>query len=173
MAEPDQQQFADLFAANYQRIYGFVYALVLDVHEADDVFQQVSLVLWEKFDQFEPGTDFVAWANQIARYKVLDLRKKQSRDRLVFSEELQRELAQAAASLADDDRRAAALKQCIEKLRDEDRQLISRAYGNDEPARAIANDLNRPLTSLHNSLRRIRTALLACIERTLAQEASP
>ena len=45
----------------------------------EDVFQAANLVLWRKFDQFEPGTNFFAWACQIIRYEVLKYREKYAR----------------------------------------------------------------------------------------------
>ena len=51
--------------------------------------QQTNAKLWEKRTEFELGTNFQAWSSAIARYEVLNYRKKQARDaRLTFSDEL-------------------------------------------------------------------------------------
>ena len=39
--------------------------------DAEDVLQEANLVLWRKFDQYQEGTNFFAWACQIIRYEVL------------------------------------------------------------------------------------------------------
>ena len=36
--------------------------LVRDLNDADDLFQQTGLVLWRKYEQFDPSRSFVAWA---------------------------------------------------------------------------------------------------------------
>ena len=171
MTNQQRQEFADLFTDSYQRIYGYIYALLLDIHETDDVMQQVSLVMWEKFEQFQPGTNFSAWACQIARYKVMDINKSKTRSKLIFGDALQTALARAVQEFDDsDDRRNEALAECISKLRSEDRDLVMRAYGEGVAATELAEQLNRPLTSVHNSIRRIRRALVTCITRVMGRE---
>ena len=50
--------------------------------------QEAVEVMWSKFDQFEPGTDFISWALRIARYRVLNYYKKKRTQRLRFSSEV-------------------------------------------------------------------------------------
>ncbi len=78
--------FVKLFTSHERRIFSYVLSLVGDYHAADDVFQQTSLVLWQKFDDFQPGTNFGAWACRIAHYKVLNYRKQQHRFKVGFSD---------------------------------------------------------------------------------------
>ena len=169
-----REEFVDLFTANYQRIYGYIYALLLDVHETDDIFQQVSLVLWEKFEQFEQGTNFAAWACRVAQFKVLDLRKSKARSKLVFGDDLLDAFATTVEQTdQDDELRKDALAECIDKQPQNDRKLVLKAYGEGMPAKEIASEMNRSASSVHNSIRRIRRSLLACIERVMAREAGP
>ena len=64
-------EFIRLFLQNERRIYAFIVSLLPDLTDAEDVLQETSVVLWEKFDQFQPGTNFVSWACKIAHFKVL------------------------------------------------------------------------------------------------------
>src|SRR5262245_8265994 len=82
-----EEQFLQLFLANERRIYAFILALVPVWSDADDLLQETSAVLWRKLDEFQPGSDFVAWALKIARFEVLNYRKRQSRDRGLFSDQ--------------------------------------------------------------------------------------
>ena len=60
-----------------------------------DILQEVNIVLWEKMEKFEPGSNFGAWACTIAYYKILDHRKRMKREGfLMFDEELNRTLAE-------------------------------------------------------------------------------
>ena len=81
------EAFTRLLVAHQPRIYGFVYSLVGDRAAADDVLQEVSTVLWRKFNDFEHGTNFNAWALNIARFSVLEWRRKQSRAPLLLDDE--------------------------------------------------------------------------------------
>ena len=65
-----------LYVVNERRIYGFIFALIHDWSAAEDILQDTAQVMWSKFDTFDPGTNFVAWALCIARYQVMDYRKR-------------------------------------------------------------------------------------------------
>ena len=64
------QQFAQQFLRHQNRIYGYIVTLLSNQHDAEDVFQQTSLILWQKWDQYDPGRDFVGWACGIAHNEV-------------------------------------------------------------------------------------------------------
>lgn len=51
------------------------------------------MVLWRKFDQFEPGSRFDQWAFRVARNQILYYRQKITRERLFFSQALMDRLA--------------------------------------------------------------------------------
>ena len=52
----------ELFSSNYNRIKSFIFSLVPNTSDADDVMQETSRIIWEKFEEFEVGTNFLAWA---------------------------------------------------------------------------------------------------------------
>ena len=68
------------------------------------------------------------------------------------------------------DARRDALVRCLEKLRKSDRQLILRRYQERATTRTVAEALGRSVQGTRRALHRIRMALLACVERTLAAE---
>src|SRR5689334_17876152 len=51
--------FAALLRQHQNQLFGYIYSLVRDLDDADDLFQQTSLVLWDKFDLFDPSRSFV------------------------------------------------------------------------------------------------------------------
>jgi RNA polymerase sigma-70 factor, ECF subfamily len=139
----------------------------------EDVLQETNLLLWNKADQFQPGTSFWAWASEVARYSVLTHLKKVGRDRHVFDESVLNELAADAQALAaQTDERRGALDRCLEKLPAPQRLLLDRRYGLHESIAAIAQALRRPEGSMRQTLYRIREALLRCIEKELHVEAA-
>jgi len=155
------------------RLRGFIRCLLLRSDHVEDVLQETNLLLWNKADQFQPGTSFWAWASEVARYQVLTHWKKQGRDRLLFDETLVNTLAeevQTRAGLIED--RRTALNHCLEKLPAPQRQLLDRRYGMQESIDAIASALSRPAGSLRQTLYRIREALQRCIENQLKREES-
>jgi len=91
--------------------------------------QEAVEVMWSKFDQFEPGTDFISWALRIARYRVLNYYKKKRTQRLRFSSEVIKDIDDRVVSATNkmDDYRE-ALYQCLKKLSTRDRQIVYLRY---------------------------------------------
>jgi RNA polymerase sigma-70 factor (ECF subfamily) len=140
----------------------------------EEVVQQTSVVLWRKYGDFEPGTDFQIWACTIARFEVLKYRRARARDRHLFGEELISLLAEEGAEeTARRERERRALDDCIQRLPPRQRELIERCYGGGMSIKEAAQSLGRSPTSLYKALDRIRLMLLKCIEGSLAQEAAP
>jgi DNA-directed RNA polymerase specialized sigma24 family protein len=64
-----------------------------------------------------------------------------------------------------------ALRGCLDKLPDSDRQLVRHCYGDSRVTfKTAAEELGRPVNSVYKALNRIRRALYHCIERQLAVE---
>src|SRR4051794_21253119 len=79
--------FLPLFVQNERRVYAYILTLLPNRADADDMLQEVSLVMWDKFAPDSPPTDFAAWGCRIAYFKVLDFYKRHRRGRVLFSQE--------------------------------------------------------------------------------------
>jgi RNA polymerase sigma-70 factor (ECF subfamily) len=136
----------------------------------DDVLQETNIVLWEKRESFEPGTNFRAWASSIARLKTLEHRRKIFKlGYRQFNEELSEQLAvECESELGEMDQHLRTLDKCLEHLGDKERQLVEHRYHSKSPLDDFARQSGRPVESLRVSLFRIRAALKKCIEGELA-----
>ena len=171
-ANPENhREFVGLLLKAQPRIYALLRTLIANRADADDVFQDVVTVLWTKFDEFEPGTDFQAWAYQTARYKVQHYYRARSRDAQSLAPEVLDLLAVESESLGDDLAEIrAALAVCMEKLKPADLEVVRRCYAGDITVREAAEQLGRPLETVKSVLKRSRRQLYECIRRTLAEE---
>src|SRR3954447_21447609 len=88
--------FLRLFLQNERRVYAYILTLLPNRTDADDVLQEASLVMWDKFDERAPPEDFAAWGCRIAYFKVLDCYKKSQRQRLLFSPKMLERIAETA-----------------------------------------------------------------------------
>jgi len=79
------KEFLRLLMANQHRIFGFIFALVPDMEAAEDLQQETMLVMWEKYREFKPGTNFAAWGIQIARNKCISIIMKKTGARWFLS----------------------------------------------------------------------------------------
>ena len=161
--------FAEQLQLHHVQVFGYIYSLVRNFDDADDLFQQTSLAMWNKFDQFDCSKSFVAWACGVARFEVLNFLRSRSRQKLYFSDDLSLLLAESQdlaneAALAD---QREALAGCLGKLRQRDQKLIEACYGEESRVPEVARDWGRSSQSIHNSLRRIRRALFECVRRSI------
>ena len=94
------KQLMLLMTQHQRRIFGYIYTLVPVRHDAEDILQETSLVICEKFDQFKPGTDFAAWACQIAYWEIRRARQKFARSKVLFNQDMVDAIAETAMELA-------------------------------------------------------------------------
>jgi RNA polymerase sigma-70 factor (ECF subfamily) len=165
-------EFAARLREHQSQLFGYIYSLVRDLDDADDLFQQTSVVLWDKFDLFVPSKSFIAWACGVARFEVSNFLRSRSRQRLHFTDELGLLLIEAHEQLEAEELagRKNALANCMRKLRSRDQQLLEACYERSARIPEVARDWGRSSQSIHNSLRRIRRTLFDCVSRTLAHE---
>ncbi len=167
----DDDALIRLLTRHKSQLFGFIFCLVHSLPDAEDVFQQAALTMWEKFDQFEAGSDFVAWACSIARFKALNFLNSRKRERACFSEQLIDELAAREINRPElQEARLQALASCREKLSPMDQNLLALCYGGSGTVREVALRIGRPVGSVYDSLSRIRRGLFACIQQKLASD---
>jgi RNA polymerase sigma-70 factor (ECF subfamily) len=165
------QQLMLLMTQHQRRIFSYIYALVPDRHSAEDLLQETSLVICEKFDHFKPGTDFVAWACQIAYWEVRRARQKFARSKVVFDDQVVEAVAQTASELAEEtDQRHEALAHCLQRLHPRDRDLVLTRYEPGGGVEAAAQRSGRSLEAAYKALGRIRKLLADCVSNRLALE---
>ena len=161
------EAFVRLLAHNQYEIHSFILTLVPHWADADDVMQATSIVLWRKFDRFQPGTDFVAWACRVARLEVQNFRRVKGRDRLLFNDALLQSLGEVRLSMGNElEAERELLNGCITRLKPDDHELIRRCYGQKAiNAKQVAVELGRPVNTVYKALIRIRRNLYECVQR--------
>ncbi len=168
----NEEEFVMLITRHQSALTGFLYSLLGNRTAGDEVLQETNLVLWKKRGDFEMGTNFKAWAFRIARFQVLAfLKREKRRPEFTFDEEVIEKLAIEAESTFDkNDDREQALDSCLEKLPDEDRELIRDHYFSGLSMADHAEQAGRTVGALRQVLYRIRNALRLCIGNSLGAE---
>lgn len=160
-----------LFVKHAATLRGFVVALLGDFGSVDDVLHETFLTVSSKAGEFTMGSNFVAWAKSIARYKVLEARRGRWREVPGFSEEALDALCAAEPEEETNpmEQRLAALSNCIEALPSQSRRAIELRYRQAHSTEEVARILGWTPSSLYVMLCRARTALRACVEGKLAE----
>lgn len=169
-------EFTDLLSAQRTRLFAYICALVHNLRDAEDIYQETAITLWQKFDEYQSGTNFAAWARTMARLKVLEFLRSKRRHHINFNARLSMELAETLA--ASDTASGAdvaqtyhrALLDCMDRLTAMDQQLIARFYSRTCTLTEIAKQHGRSLQSVSNSLRRIRGILFDCIKQAVEED---
>lgn len=167
------ERFMKLYTAIQRRLYGYIMSLIPDVTAVDDIIQETVTVMWKEFDQFEPGTDFLAWAFCIARnqlYSYIKLRQTQKKHFSAQTIAAIEEVVEMKHQKAD--HRFEALRNCLSKLPNKDRELLALRYEVGATLKSVSLRIEQSINTLYNRLYRIRILLLHCIERTLDRETS-
>ena len=167
----DSDEFVKLLTSCQSGLYACILSLMPDRIAAQDILQETNLTLWHKADDFEPGTNFMAWASRIARYHVLNFRRAMNRDRLVFDEELFSALCerQALAIEGTVGNPAEALGECLKKLPVEHYELIAERYSPNGTVSQIAESRGQSVGAVSQLLYRIRESLLNCVSQRLQE----
>jgi RNA polymerase sigma-70 factor (ECF subfamily) len=165
------QRFMQEYSRIQRRLYGFVVSLVPDFSMADDIVQDTVSVMWLKFDEFEPGTDFCAWAFKIARYRVLYYRRCKLDMKNRFSDQTLEHLSEAAESASPQmDCQREMLKKCLRKLTSNEREILHLRYEEGASVKKVAAFTNLNVNTLYKMLSRIHLSLLNCIQTKMRQE---
>ncbi len=160
-----------LMTQHQRRIFSYIYTLVPDRHAAEDILQETSLVICEKFGDFRSGTDFVAWGCQIAWWQVRAARTKYARSKVIFDEKVLESVAQTAATMIpEQDARHEALAKCLQKLNPRDRELLMTRY--ESGVEEAAHRTGRSLVAAYKALTRLRKLLHDCVTNQLTPGAT-
>lgn len=162
-------EFLKLFVQHQHEMYAYVLTLVPNVHDADDLFQDGMMVMWHKFEQFEPGTNFAAWGIQIMRYQVLDYRRNLARSKNVTVDDSLFDMLMDYMPCIQDElpARIEALRKCQKLLDKRSKRIIKMRYEHNVAVEEIASYLKMSRRHVYHILGQINGMLLRCMRRTL------
>ncbi|HWL09005.1 MAG TPA: sigma-70 family RNA polymerase sigma factor [Planctomicrobium sp.] len=164
------EKFLELFLQHRDRLFSHIFSLIPHEADAEDVFQRCSIVLWKKFDEFDPSGSFLAWSYGVAVNEVRNFLKTRRRSRLAFLPDVIELLSEERLSNQDDySDRMLALQDCVDQLRPEERHLVRIAYWGEQTVKEFAEATDASLQVMYNRLSKIRRTLLACIQRKLSE----
>ena len=162
-------EFVALWTVYARRVYAYIFSLVPNATDADDLLQETSLVLLQKFEEAGPIENFPAWACKVAYLKVLEFHRQRRPAELVdelFFEAVNQEAVKHVDGL---DRRMEALSDCLARLSAKDRRLIDLRYRGNHSVASVGRKLGRTGSAIYKALARVRESLLDCMRRKLAE----
>lgn len=157
-----------LLTQHQDQLFRYIYALLPSEADARDALQETSLALFRKFDQYDSAKPFLPWAYRFAYLEVLKQRDRTKRQPLAFSDDVLELLADERQSLEPHlENRLRTLDGCLQKLPQEDRQLITYRYDQRRSVEDIMEHLGQSRRTLFRNLERVRRLLHDCVTRHL------
>jgi RNA polymerase sigma-70 factor (ECF subfamily) len=169
-----QADFIRLLVKNEPVLRLYARTLLPDWKSVDDVLQEASVTLWEKFSQLRDEAGFLPWAKTVVRFKALSAIDRLRRDRHVFSDRVLELLAQEAEAFEAEERERSlrALRSCLEGFTPEHRELLLAPYFGEGRVITLAEQAGKSANALYKLLTRLREKLLTCVQTRLSEEAT-
>jgi RNA polymerase sigma-70 factor (ECF subfamily) len=169
MHEP---QLTKDFLEHRQSLLGLILGLTHNVDLAEEIFQEVALVILNEAATGRTIDGFLPWAKEIARRRVAEYYRKNSQRLRI---ERPSEAIADAVCLAFEENsehaeapwRQGHLNECLSALTERSRSLLEKRYGKKMGITDIAAAVGLTIGSVNVTLSRARKALAACIGHRL------
>jgi RNA polymerase sigma-70 factor, ECF subfamily len=166
----DSERLAMLWTKAQPYVAAYITSLVPDFHRAEDVLQQVAVILVRKFDQYDPTQPFLPWALGIARRELLKQQRQQARDRHVFSADFAEQLSAVYEKMDGQfDGYRQTLADCLRELDERARNALDLRYSDDLSPAVVAERIEMTPGATRVLLHRARESLRHCIQRRLKE----
>lgn len=166
-------EFERLLETHRPRLRAFLLSLTGSAAAADDLVQETSLVLWQKWAEFDPSGDFRAWAFRVAFLQAQNHRRRVARrqNRELPGDELFERIADFATETRacgeQEERRREALLRCLKKLQEPHRDLLLRRYLDGASLEQLSREADINRNAMAQKLFRIKTTMIRCVRRQL------
>ena len=169
---PPNEAFVSALTRCQSALRGFCHAALGHGEEAEEALQRTNIVLWKKCSDWDPETEFLRWATAVARFEVKGVLRdrKRERKRLLFDSDVAEQLMDEAIDVVrQTPERLVALEDCLEKVSDKNRGVLSDFYFHGKTIPEISKTEGRGESAIKVMLMRVRRSLGECIELKLAK----
>lgn len=167
-AREDRQAFQRLYERTAPQLLACLLRILRNRALAEDALQDVFVQVWGRAGQFESGRGSAwAWMIAIARYRAIDLRRRESRfvaGPWTDVEEIPGDEESPEGVMGFGQRATKALADCIGALQSRQRECIVLAYQGGLTHAEVATEIGEPLGSVKSWIRRGLAALKRCLE---------
>jgi RNA polymerase sigma factor (sigma-70 family) len=173
VANRDETALRALYDRCSSKLYGLAMRVVGNREWAEDVLQEAFITIWRIAGDYRGSlSPPMAWMGLIVRSRALDFLRRRAAERDGRTQSLDDELADTLpadsadpvnATLASE--QAWALKQCLEKLENKQREVVSLAYLRDLSHGELSTQLRLPLGTVKTWIRRGLAQLRLCMAR--------
>jgi RNA polymerase sigma-70 factor (ECF subfamily) len=167
-----QEDALRLLLINRAKLLGYVRSIVHSADLAEDVFQNLSIVMLRKHEQIEDEASFTPWMFKTARFEALNARRKEARPEICLSDAAMDQLDEQWLKTphATNSRLSDALEVCLQHLTPRARRLIQLRYTQDLSGEELAQKVDRKVNTVYVALSRIYQNLNRCIQKQMISQ---
>ena len=167
----EPSEFMRLYVQAQPALRSYLLSLLGRPDDMEDVYQEVSLVLWEQFEKYDETRPFLHWALGIARNQAARWRRERNRMDSWLRPEVEKQLAQTYLELEEElSGRRQALGACLQRLGERARNLLVLRYGQGLSLQEIGDRERMTLNAVNKALIKIRRFLSECAALLLRAE---
>lgn len=144
----EELAFRTLYARHHLRVYRFLRRMLREPASAEDVLSEVFLDAWRQAARFESRSSVNTWLCGIARNKALEhLRKYPPAAERAEVPEIE-DSADTPEVVAQKSDKKALLRQCVERLGTEHREVVDLVYYHEKSIEEVGEILRIPLNTV-------------------------
>ena len=173
IAQQDASALKALYEQCSAKLFGLAVRVVGNREWAEDVLQEAFLSIWRGAADYRASlSPPMAWMGLIVRSRGLDFLRRRAAQRSHLTQEVDEAMADTLAAdtpcpmdTAQASEQAWALHQCLQKLENRQREVVSLAYVRDLSHSELAQQLRLPLGTVKTWIRRGLDQLRGCMAR--------
>lgn len=173
VAQQDDAALKVLYRQCAPKMYGLALRVVSHRDWAEDVLQEAFLTIWRSAADYRASlSPPMAWLGLIVRSRGLDMLRRRAAERSHLTQDIDETLSDTLAhdalgpmDTASASEQAWALHQCLDRLDNKQREVVSLAYLRDLSHSELALQLTLPLGTVKTWIRRGLDQLRLCMAR--------
>ncbi len=163
MAKGDKEGLRQFYEETARPVYSFIFSVLKDPHESEDVMQETFLAVWEHAGEYVPYGKPLAWVFTIAK-RLCYMRLREKKRQEVWEDGEIIDTGQPQPRLEQTPERTALL-QALDQLNETERQIVLLYAAAGMKHREIARALNMPqateLSKYSRSVKKLQKMLYA------------
>ena len=164
-----QETVVSVLLAQRTSLLGYIWSMVMDPHIAEDVFQEVSVLLLEKREEMTDIEAVPVWLRRAARFRALARLRKQERTPTILSDSTM-DLVDTSWKKKENTNSSvviSSLHHCLGKLSPTSRRMLQLRYYDGLSGAEVGEVVGLKAGAVYTALCRIHSSLRGCISEHL------
>ncbi len=158
MRENDIAGLKEIYEGYRVFIYSVIYQTIQNKENTEDLTADFFIKIWENADKYTFGGKHKAWLATIARNSAIDFIRKHKKEKLMA--DMPEEADHKTSKTEENTVSSIMMKEALDKLKNEEREIVNMKIVGDFTFKEIAQILNLPMGTVtwryQNAMKKIR-----------------